>query len=204
MEQFQDPQPAVAPPSIQAEPILHQPLGGDDRTAFVNEPIDVAGLPPVVEETFEPLDPNYLKVRLIGDGIAAVVVAVASIGVAIAVSSWVPVLVGLGIVVLVGLLALLKRLEVHHLGYLVREKDFSYRRGVISRAVTTVPFARVQHVSIDRGPVERYFGLATLRMRTAGDGVTVAGVSEETATRLKALVVDRAGVAADEERADQS
>ena len=92
--------------------------------------------------------------------------------------------------------------EVAHLGYLVREKDFSFRKGVISRSVTTVPFARIQHVSIDRGPLARRFGLATLQMRTAGDGLTVPGIGHEAAQQLKALVVDRAGVAADEELAE--
>jgi membrane protein YdbS with pleckstrin-like domain len=45
--------------------------------------------------------------------------------------------------------------------------------------------------------------MATLDLRTAGGGLTVAGLSEETASQLKALVVDRAGVAAAEESAEQ-
>lgn len=171
---------------------------------FTNDPLELTALPPVDEETFLPLDPAYLRVRLIGDAIAAAVVVVGSVVVAAATSSLIPLAIGLGLLVLVALLAVLKWLEVTHLGYLVRDKDFSYRRGVISRAVTTVPFARVQHVSIDRGPIERYFGLATLEMRTAGGGLTVPGVDDDTAARLKALVVDRAGVSADEERSDQS
>ena len=180
----------------------------DDGRVFSNEPIDVAGLPRLSEETFQPLDPRFLRIRWAADGIVALLVIVAAVVVTVAlpesspVPGWVPPLVGVALLALVGLTAWLQMVEVAHLGYLVREKDFSFRKGVISRSVTTVPFARIQHVSIDRGPLARRFGLATLQMRTAGDGLTVPGIGHEAAQQLKALVVDRAGVAADEELAE--
>ncbi len=184
------------------ERIEDQPGPSSEVTSegFVNAPVDVAGLPAVDEEDFESLDPNFLRVRLIGDAIFAGVVVVAAAVVAVLVPWWwLPLLVGLGLLVLTALVAWLQRLEVEHLGYLVRDKDFSYRRGVISREVTTVPFARVQHVSIDRGPLARSFGMATLQMRTAGDGLTIPGMNHETAVKLKELVADRAGTRADDE-----
>lgn len=170
---------------------------------FVNDPVDVTGLPTVDEEDFESLDPNFLRVRLIGDAIFAGIVIVATVVAAVlAPWWWLPFLIGLGLLALTALVAWLQRLEVEHLGYLVRDKDFSYRRGVISREVTTVPFARVQHVSIDRGPLARSFGMATLQMRTAGDGLTIPGMNHETAVKLKELVADRAGTRADGELVD--
>lgn len=172
---------------------------------FLNEPIDITGLPQLPEEGWEPLDPRYLRSRWSGDGIAAAVVVVVAIILTVAlpddsIPRWLPALAGLGLLALVALTAWLQWLEVNRLGYLVREHDFSFRSGVISRTVVTVPFARIQHVSIDRGPVERAFGLATLNMRTAGSGaLVVPGVAHETAQRLKNLVADRAGALADDE-----
>ncbi len=189
-----------------------QPVGSDDSDdfagpsldePFLNEPLDVAGLPSLNDTLFEPLHPNYLRVRLIGDAIFACLVVIGMVVAAfLATWWWLPLIIGGVLLALTALTAWLQTIEVGHIGYLVREKDFSFRSGVINRNVTTVPFARVQHVSIDRGPLARAFGLATLAMRTAGDGLTVPGMGEDVATRLKALVVDRAGALADEEHRD--
>ncbi len=171
---------------------------------FFNEPLDVSGLPELHHHEFDRLDPSFLRIRWMADGIFAAIVLVAAVALSFFVPRWIPLAIGAGILALTALAAWMQWLEVNHLGYLVREKDFSFRSGVISRNVTTVPFARVQHVSIDRGPLARFFGLATLQLRTAGDGMAVPGMNHETATRLKTLVVDRAGALADEEVAEDS
>ncbi len=179
---------------------------GGPVVEFRNEPIDIQGLPQLPRDQFEPIDPRYLRIRLVSNAIVAAVVVVAAAVAAVVIPAdasvprWGPGLVAAGLVLLIGLVAWLQRLEISHLGYLVRDQDFSYRQGVVSRTVTTVPFARIQHVSIDRGPLARAFGLATLQLRTAGSGgVLVRGMSVETAQRLKALVVDRSAALADEE-----
>ncbi len=41
-------------------------------------------------------------------------------------------------------------------------------RGLWWRSDSMVPFGRVQHIDVDRGPLERYYGLATLTVHTAG------------------------------------
>ncbi len=186
-----------------------QPAATDEP--FVNEPIDVAGLPRLPDDRFEPLDPRFLRIRLTGSAVAAAIVIVVAAVITLTVPDsspmprWVPAVAAAGLLVLIGLIAWLQALEVSRLGYLVRDQDFSFRSGVISRSVVTVPFARIQHVSIDRGPLARAYGLATLQMRTAGSGgLTVPGMSHETALRLKALVADRAAAVADDELGEQA
>ncbi len=171
---------------------------------FLNEPLDVRGLPSLPVEAFESLDPNYLRARLIADAIFAGIVIVGAGALTLVVSLWwLPLLIGVGLLSFTALTAWLQKIEVDRIGYLVRDKDFSFRSGVISRNITTVPFARVQHVSIDRGPLARSFGLATLQLRTAGDGLTVPGMSHDVALRLKALVTARAAAVAAEEYDEQ-
>ena len=49
-------------------------------------------------------------------------------------------------------------------GYAVRDRDISYKTGLLNRKTTTIPFNRVQHCDIQQGILSRYFGLSTLNV----------------------------------------
>lgn len=66
------------------------------------------------------------------------------------------------------------------------------RRGVVWRGETLVPRSRVQHTDINRGPFDRHFGLATLKVYTAGTklaSVALEGLPEARATELRDALV---------------
>jgi hypothetical protein len=66
------------------------------------------------------------------------------------------------------------------------------RRGRFWRSEVLVPRARVQHLDIERGPIERRFGLATLVVHTAGtrlNAVRQPGFDEDAATQLRDALV---------------
>lgn len=68
------------------------------------------------------------------------------------------------------------------------------RRGRFWRSEVLVPRARVQHLDIERGPIERRFGLATLVVHTAGtrlNAVRQPGFDEASANRLRDALVPR-------------
>ena len=48
------------------------------------------------------------------------------------------------------------------------ETGLHVKRGKLWRKEILVPRSRVQHLDIERGPIERHFGLATLTVHTAG------------------------------------
>lgn len=48
------------------------------------------------------------------------------------------------------------------------ERGLSVQRGLVWRKEVLVPRTRVQHLDLERGPIERRFGLATLVVHTAG------------------------------------
>ncbi len=48
------------------------------------------------------------------------------------------------------------------------ERGLSVQRGLVWRSEVLVPRTRVQHLDLERGPIERRFGLATLVVHTAG------------------------------------
>ena len=167
---------------------------GHEVADFVNDPIGVSTLPRLDNDNFEVVDPNWLRVSLIGIGLFATAV-VASGGVLLLLLdfSWVLLVAVVGLLVASGLIAMGRVLEVRHIAYQVRQHDLSYRSGVLTKRVSTVPFVRVQHARIRQGPVQRRFGLATLEINSAGPDLRIQGLAGDTADRLKALVVERAG-----------
>lgn len=163
--------------------------------AFSNEPVDLSGLPQLEDEHFIPVHPNFLRVSLIGDAVFAAIVVVIGIVTAIFVPSrqWIPLLVMAVLLVLTALSAAFTMLRVKHTAYQVRQHDLSYRTGVLTRSVQTVPFVRVQHARVTQGPIERAFGLATLAVNSAGPDLDIPGLGSHDAESLRALVVERAG-----------
>jgi membrane protein YdbS with pleckstrin-like domain len=68
--------------------------------------------------------------------------------------------------------------------YAERDDDLLVRRGVMFRRLSLIPYGRMQFVDVTAGPIERSFGLATVRMHTA------AAASD---ARIPGLPVDEAG-----------
>ena len=54
--------------------------------------------------------------------------------------------------------------------YIVTDRSLRIREGVWKVSEMTMTFDNVQEVSIRQGPIERLFGIANLRVRTAGGG----------------------------------
>ena len=79
-------------------------------------------------------------------------------------------------------------------GYAFRQKDISYKTGWLWRSITTVPFNRVQHCEVSQGVMDRYFGLAKLKIFTAGGSssdVVVPGLRLDQATDLKDFILEK-------------
>jgi len=111
---------------------------------------------------------------LIGGG-----VMVASVGAGLAV------LVGI-VVMSVGSLWFLRR-RFRAWRYLERAEDLVVVRGVMLRRLSVVPYGRMQYVDVTAGPVERLFGLATVKLHTAAaaSDARVPGLEPAEAARLR-------------------
>ena len=74
------------------------------------------------------------------------------------------------------------------LGWAATAHELHSARGVWTRVHTIVPFARVQHLDVAQGPVERLAGVARLIVHTAGTAhsvVVVPGLSRPEADALR-------------------
>ena len=71
--------------------------------------------------------------------------------------------------------------------YQERDDDLLVARGVLIQRLSVVPYGRMQYVEVTRGPFERMFGLATVRMHTAAfaSDARVPGLEPERAGALR-------------------
>ncbi len=84
--------------------------------------------------------------------------------------------------------------RVRALGYVLREDDLLFRRGIMFERVIAVPYGRLQLVDVTRGPLLRALGLATLKFVTASaaTGVNLPGLPEAEAEALRDRLVELA------------
>jgi membrane protein YdbS with pleckstrin-like domain len=72
-------------------------------------------------------------------------------------------------------------------GYAERGADLLVTHGVLMRRLVVVPYGRMQLVDVTAGPIERKFGISTLRLHTASAGTDarIHGLTAAEATRLR-------------------
>jgi membrane protein YdbS with pleckstrin-like domain len=94
---------------------------------------------------------------------------------------------GAGVVVLAAVVDVFLGRRVRAWAYAERDDDLLVRRGVMFRRLSVIPYGRMQYVDVTAGPVERSFGLATVRMHTAAaaSDARVPGLPAAEAARLR-------------------
>lgn len=81
-------------------------------------------------------------------------------------------------------------------GYRLADDELRVAYGVWTRVETHVPLARVQHVDVSQGPIERAFGVCRLILHTAGTANSVVvlpglaraaaeGIRDEVRARIR-------------------
>lgn len=78
-------------------------------------------------------------------------------------------------------------------GYAVREHDITYRSGIIFPKTVTVPFCKVQQVSIRQNPVTKMFGLYAVTIVNGAQilaETVIPGLTREKAEEIKSLLIE--------------
>jgi membrane protein YdbS with pleckstrin-like domain len=98
------------------------------------------------------------------------------------------------VVALLLLNALFAFRRVRAIGYILRQDDLLFRRGIMFERVIAVPYGRLQMVDVTRGPLLRGLGLATLKFVTASaaTGVNLPGLPLAEAESLRDRLVELA------------
>jgi hypothetical protein len=100
-------------------------------------------------------------------------------------------LIGVPILVLLSLLHSMVSIKLQ--GVATRTHDIVLKKGIIWQQITILPLARVQHIEIHRGPIERKLDLASLKLYSAG-GVSadlhISGLTHEDCKNIRQFVQD--------------
>ena len=81
------------------------------------------------------------------------------------------------------------------MGFALREHDITWRSGIIFPSVTTIPFCKIQQVSIRQNPVSRLFGLYSVHIVNGAQmmaDTVIPGLAREKADEVKELLIERA------------
>lgn len=138
------------------------------------------------ETEWQRVSPKYIPVDMIGTLVfGAIATAVAFVPFWLGWEEGWMLGVGMGALFVI-LLALTPR-RVRAIGYLLRDDDLLFRRGIMFQRFVAVPYGRMQLVDISRGPVARAFGLAELKFVTAAasSGVLIPGLPLAEAESLR-------------------
>ena len=79
------------------------------------------------------------------------------------------------------------------LAYAERDTDLYVRHGILFRRLTAVPYGRMQVVEVASGPIERHFGLATVKLVTASASTdaTIPGLEAAAAADLRERLTEK-------------
>lgn len=164
---------------------------------FINEQFSVNSIPKVEDVHLQPLQSSYLNALRIQYGIISLIV-LACLGAAfifVPLMRTMPWMVGcLLLWSLIFLPAWWLEVRSFYLkGYAIRDKDIIFRSGWLFQQTIGCPFNRIQHCSVSTGPIDRKYGLATLRIYTASsDGdVAIPGLLEQDAFAIKAFITQK-------------
>lgn len=92
-----------------------------------------------------------------------------------------------GLVALTVFLIVIIIRQARAIGYAERPDDLLIRRGIMFHRATVVPYGRLQFVDVDSGPIDRMFGLASVKLHTASAATDAAipGLPRAEADRLR-------------------
>ena len=149
-------------------------------------PLDDVFDPP--EEEWTPLSPRYADMKrlmvLITYGIETIIVVAA---LAFFTKWWIAAIAG-GVMVAWMIFRYLRQGPLaRSWAYAERDNDLFIRHGIWFRDLVVVPYGRMQVIEVNSGPIDRKYGLATVKMVTAAatTDATIPGLEADAAAALR-------------------
>lgn len=181
--------PASVPAAAQAPAPDATPALDEGTFTELREPRGEGRL--ALDGRWHQISPKYVVSQTLQNGIFVAIVIAAMLFVAFALHqqwAWWP--GGVLIAIAIATQIVLPR-QARALGYMLREDDIVFRKGILWQRIVAVPYGRMQLVDITHGPMDRAFGIAKLKMVTAAatTGVEIPGLSQGAAETLRDTLI---------------
>lgn len=165
---------------------------------FQNPEIAIDDLPDAENLDWENLHPRFVRRMQVQHGLIALAPLIGATAFTVLLPS--PLLIIVILWALVVSFAVVffawPSIAVPRQGYSVRDKDVVYKKGVVWRSVTAIPYNRIQHVETSSTPLDRKFGIAALQIFTAGGSggdLKIHGLGADNAERLRVYILNKVG-----------
>lgn len=162
---------------------------------FTNAVLIPDGLPEVEPETFTGLNRKYLIILFVRILIVFLLLAGGFTTYLVLAKQTLPqsilISIAVAILLIIVSISVVTWLGFPKKGYLIREKDVSFQRGLITYKVTSVPLNRIQHVEVTQGVLSKMLRLSSVNIYTAGGAssdLSIPGLPENEAQKLKAFL----------------
>lgn len=168
--------------------------------SFSNIPIDFESIPQAENIEFRPIEKKYLWVNIVASIFTFLLIGLFAFGIMYLAKKDNPDImdyskyVAGAVALLYVLNSILIILGFKWKGYVIREKDIIYRKGLIFRKRVHIPFNRVQHCEVAQHLIERGVNLAKLKIYTAGGSksdLSVPGLLHDDALRMKQFILKK-------------
>ncbi|WP_260483345.1 PH domain-containing protein [Sphingomicrobium flavum] len=166
--------------------------------ADVDQPAGEQALPPSIDplhphlpEGMHPVERSYawvLRLRLMMTWIPLLVGALVLDNTVLEEFPWRGTLSAVVGLISLAIITFVPQRVYRRLGYKLGDKMLRVVRGWLFHTDTVVPFVRVQHIDVARGPLDKLLGTASLIVHTAGTHnsvVTLPGLSPEKAIAMR-------------------
>lgn len=159
-----------------------------------NHQIDVEATDRIDELNFTPVNPKYRSVQLASAAVVYVLLAALALLLLLTDTPWWCIAAEAVIAVSFIINLTILRKAYQFKGFALREHDITYRSGVIFPKTTTVPFCKIQQVSISQNPISKYFGLSEINVVNGAQdlsSLTIHGLTREKAEEIKTVITQR-------------
>lgn len=142
--------------------------------------------------TWHQISPRYVVSQIVQNVIfIAFILAVAAVLAIVLHQTWAWIPAGVVVLITLITLVILPR-QAKAIGYMLRDDDIVFRKGILWQRMIAVPYGRMQLVDITQGPLDRAFGVTQLKMVTAAatTGVQIPGLTQSAAEALRDTLIE--------------